>query len=247
MFSCLPMPQSTLSIEPKLFWLLTVSGLILSALLLNQFFAVNGAVDHWFIQPWVASDGSFPYRENWWLTTIAHNWVKYFILGIVLIYIIQFVGSFFIHRWQNQRWVSAYVLLAMLCSSSLVGILKSMSEHACPWSLAQPSSDGIMWLSHTFSLGKCFPGGHSSAGFGLLALFFAYHLQAPKKAWLYLLAALVLGSGMGWTQMMRGAHFLSHNLWTLWFTWLVNVLLYFGYQRLMQYKHNRATSQRSAD
>ena len=240
------MHQSSLSFEPRLFWLLNSIGLILSIIVLNQFFPVNGTVDHWFIQPWVSSDGSFPYRENWWLTTIAHNWVKYFILGIVLIYIIQFVGSFFIHTWRDKRWISGYVLLAMLCSSTLVGTLKSMSEHACPWSLAQPSSDGIMWLSHTLSLGKCFPGGHSSAGFGLLALFFAYHLQAPKKARLYLLAALVLGSGMGWTQMMRGAHFLSHNLWTLWFTWLVNVVLYFGYQSWMKYKNTRTNIQRSA-
>lgn len=240
------MHQSSLSFEPRLFWLLNSIGLILSIIVLNQFFPVNGTVDHWFIQPWVSSDGSFPYRENWWLTTIAHNWVKYFILGIVLIYIIQFVGSFFIHTWRDKRWISGYVLLAMLCSSTLVGTLKSMSEHACPWSLAQPSSDGIMWLSHTLSLGKCFPGGHSSAGFGLMALFFAYHLQAPKKARLYLLAALVLGSGMGWTQMMRGAHFLSHNLWTLWFTWLVNVVLYFGYQSWMKYKNTRTNIQRSA-
>ena len=240
------MHQSSLSFEPRLFWLLNSIGLILSIIVLNQFFPVNGTVDHWFIQPWVSSDGSFPYRENWWLTTIAHNWVKYFILGIVLIYIIQFVGSFFIHTWRDKRWISGYVLLAMLCSSTLVGTLKSMSEHACPWSLAQPGSDGIMWLSHTLSLGKCFPGGHSSAGFGLMALFFAYHLQAPKKARLYLLAALVLGSGMGWTQMMRGAHFLSHNLWTLWFTWLVNVVLYFGYQSWMKYKNTRTNIQRSA-
>ena len=31
---------------------------------------------------------------------------------------------------------------------------------------------------------------------------------------------------MGWAQMMRGTHFLSHNLWTAWVIWLVNVLAY---------------------
>lgn len=222
-------------------------GLIVTLLMLNTWIPVNGTLDHWFIEPWMANNGTFPYRENWWLTTIAHQWVKYFILTVVLVYLIQFVGGFFITSWRAQRWVSGYVVLAMLCSSSLIGILKSMSEHACPWSLAQPSSYGSMWLSHTINMGKCFPGGHASAGFGLIALFFAYHLQAPKKAWLYLLAALILGSGMGWTQMMRGAHFLSHNLWTLWFTWLVNILLYFGYQSLMKYKNNRTNIQSLAE
>lgn len=234
------MYKTQLSIEPKLFWLMNGIGLILTALLLNEFLPVNGALDHWIIQPWVASDGTFPYRENWWLTTIAHQWVKYFILGIVLLYIIQLIGSFYNKSWRDKRGLAAYVLLAMLCSSSLIGLMKSMSEHACPWSLAQPSSNGIMWLSHTLSLGKCFPGGHSSAGFGLMALFFAYHVPLPKKAWLYLCAALLLGFGMGWTQMMRGAHFLSHNLWTLWFTWLVNLIVYFAYQCIIFYRNNRS-------
>ena len=242
-----PRHKLSTSTEPKLFWVVNGIGLILAAIMLNQFFPVNGALDHWFIQPWVAGDGTFPNRENWWLTTIAHNWVKYFILMVVLIYIIQLIGSFYKISWRDKRWVAGYVLLAMLCSSSLIGIMKSMSVHACPWSLAQPSSTGIIWLTHTLQLGKCFPGGHSSAGFGLMALFFAYHLHAPKKAWLYLFAALLLGFGMGWTQMMRGAHFLSHNLWTLWFTWLVNVILYLSYQLIIYYKNSRSTEQSAAD
>ena len=138
------MYKTQLSIEPKLFWLMNGIGLILTALLLNEFLPVNGALDHWIIQPWVASDGTFPYRENWWLTTIAHQWVKYFILGIVLLYIIQLIGSFYNKSWRDKRGLAAYVLLAMLASSSLIGLMKSMSEHACPWSLAQPSSNGIM-------------------------------------------------------------------------------------------------------
>ncbi len=31
---------------------------------------------------------------------------------------------------------------------------------------------------------------------------------------------------MGWAQMMRGAHFLSHTLWTGWIIWGLNVMAY---------------------
>ncbi|EMU16832.1 hypothetical protein ABNIH16_20160, partial [Acinetobacter baumannii ABNIH16] len=37
---------------------------------------------------------------------------------------------------------------------------------------------------------------------------------------------ILLGFMMGWAQMMRGAHFLSHNLWTGWVVWAINILFY---------------------
>jgi membrane-associated PAP2 superfamily phosphatase len=41
-----------------------------------------------------------------------------------------------------------------------------------------------------------------------------------------LVLALVLGFSMGWAQMMRGEHFLSHNLWTAWLVWAVLFVLF---------------------
>ncbi|MHA3054255.1 hypothetical protein [Acinetobacter sp. ANC 4633] len=31
---------------------------------------------------------------------------------------------------------------------------------------------------------------------------------------------------MSGVQMLRGAHFLSHNLWTLWWTWAIDLVIY---------------------
>lgn len=203
-----------------LFWQINSIGLGLAAILLLWFFPVGGALDHQIIAPWVNADGTFPYRDNWWLTRIAHQWVKNLIIAMVVVLLMQFFASFYGQKWRAYRWTAGYTLMAMLLSVSLVGLLKSQSSHACPWSLAQQGSHGVMWLEHSLNGGKCFPGGHSSAGFGLLALFFAYRLQAPQRAHFYLITALILGFAMGWAQMMRGAHFMSHNLWTLWLTWL---------------------------
>lgn len=211
------------------FWLLNGLGLLGAAIALTLFWPVGGTLDKWLIQPWVGSDGSFPLRQDWWLTKIAHGYVKHLIIAVMLIWLLQFIGSFYRASWRSLRWQTGYMLLAMLISTSLVGILKAHSSHACPWSLTETTTTGFIWLSQLDKPGKCFPGGHAATGFALLAAFFALWLQRRRLAYFYLVAALVLGAGMGWTQMMRGAHFFSHNLWTLWFSWLVNVGLLAAY------------------
>ena len=66
--------------------------------------------------------------------------------------------------------------------------------------------------------GHCFPGGHASSGFAVLAGYFIYRVTQPKRAYFFLIAACILGMGMGWAQMMRGVHFFSHSLCIGWVT-----------------------------
>ncbi|MNF12306.1 hypothetical protein D3C80_2137390 [compost metagenome] len=46
------------------------------------------------------------------------------------------------------------------------------------------------------------------------------------------MAALALGSLFSLGRMMQGAHFLSHNLWTLLFDWMISLVCY----RLVLYR-----------
>jgi membrane-associated PAP2 superfamily phosphatase len=48
----------------------------------------------------------------------------------------------------------------------------------------------------------------------------------PKLAKVGLILGLILGFAMGWGQMMRGAHFMSHNLWTAWVVWVLLLAQY---------------------
>lgn len=209
----------------KTFWLVNGIGLLIYAVLLRVFDPVNGALDHWLMTPWLNADGTFALRENWWLTHVAHHGVKNIIIALIVVLLIQYIGSFYRASWRHYRWPTGYVLLSTALTTTLVGLLKSQSEHACPWNLTQMQQQHVVWLDHLAKAGHCFPGGHASAGFALIALFFAYWNQQPKRAVWYLLATLILGFAMGWGQMMRGAHFLSHNLWTLWVAWAVNLVL----------------------
>ena len=61
-------------------------------------------------------------------------------------------------------------------------------------------------------LGHCFPGGHASDRDTLIAGYFALRLhQARWTRWMLILG-LTLGKVMRTVQIVRGAHFLSHNL-----------------------------------
>lgn len=67
--------------------------------------------------------------------------------------------------------------------------------------------------------GHCFPAGHASGGFALLALAW---LRPTRRA---RLTGLALGLGVGWWmgtyQMLKGAHYLSHTVTTMLLAWIV--------------------------
>jgi membrane-associated PAP2 superfamily phosphatase len=69
--------------------------------------------------------------------------------------------------------------------------------------------------------GGCFPAGHASTGFAFLGGYFAYRGSEPGRARAWLVGGLTAGLVLGLTQQMRGAHFMSHTLWSGWVCWCV--------------------------
>lgn len=199
--------------------------LILSAILLLNFFTVAGAVDLKLITAYIDVNAAFPLRQHWALAELNHRYVKYVLIAVYLSYGIAWLMSFYSEKFKPRRWEFGYFFIMVMLATSTIAILKSQSAHACPWDMAVATTQGILWdLSAT--AGHCFPGGHASSGFALLVGYFIYRTTRPKWAYFFLLAALILGFTMGWAQMMRGAHFLSHTLWTGWIIWGLNVMAY---------------------
>jgi membrane-associated PAP2 superfamily phosphatase len=79
--------------------------------------------------------------------------------------------------------------------------------------------------------GRCLPAGHPSAGFALFALYFALRESRPQAARVGLAAAWIVGTVAAAVQVARGAHFVSHALWTAWIAWAVNLALYLALRR----------------
>jgi membrane-associated PAP2 superfamily phosphatase len=202
-------------------------------ILLQFWFPVGGQLDLMLIQPWTGTHGQFPWRYDWFLEKLNHKYIKNLLILCDVSFLALWLASFKLQRLHAQRWQYAYLFWILILSTSVVGILKSQSGYACPWNMTQATTTGFLW-NFNMSHGHCFPGGHAATGFALMTGFFAFRKTAPKRAYFYLVAGLILGFAMGWAQMMRGAHFLSHNLWTAWVVWSCNVALYpFFYKRLV--------------
>jgi membrane-associated PAP2 superfamily phosphatase len=73
---------------------------------------------------------------------------------------------------------------------------------------------------------NCFPAGHASGGYAWLAFYFlGIHLNS-KWRWVGLGFACSVGLIFGFSQQLRGAHFISHDLWTLGICWFFSLLIF---------------------
>lgn len=199
--------------------------LIFSFLILLNFFDIGGVLDLQLIYPFIDDHGQFPLRKQWALAELNHRYVKDLLILVYITLLLAWLASLKWQNWHTRRWEFGYFFSMVVLTTASIGILKSQSAHACPWDMTIPTHNGILW-DFSATAGHCFPGGHASSGFALMAGYFVYRISNRKRAYFLLIAAVILGLAMGWAQMMRGAHFLSHNLWTGWIIWCINVIGY---------------------
>jgi membrane-associated PAP2 superfamily phosphatase len=131
-----------------------------------------------------------------------------------------------------HREALLFVSVAVLTSVVTVGALKHFSSHACPWNLAIFGGSAVYHplpgaRAAATNVAGCFPAAHPVTGYAWLAVGFALYPTARRRAWQVWAAALALGTLFGAVQIVRGAHFLSHVLWSAWVVWGVNVALLF--------------------
>ena len=121
----------------------------------------------------------------------------------------------------GERW---QLWLSIAGGALAITVLKRLNHTSCPWDLAE--FGGVarhvshwLWGVRDEGGGHCFPAGHASTAFAYLAGWFVLRRGAPRVAGRWLLAALLAGTVLGVAQQMRGAHFMSHTLWTAWICW----------------------------
>ncbi|RKG34617.1 phosphatase PAP2 family protein [Acinetobacter tianfuensis] len=220
--------------QPK-FILFLLGSSMLSFVILQSIFPIGGDIDLLLIHPFISESGSFTLRNNWYLAELNHRYVKDLLTAVYLIIFSAWLMSFKVSSLKTRRFEFGYLFwVSMLCTST-VGLLKSQSQHACPWNMTLPDQTGFFWDFSAYA-GHCFPGGHASLGFALITGYFYYRQTNTSRARFYFTAGTILGFTMGWAQMMRGAHFLSHNLWSFWLCWFINAVIYasFYFKKKMQ-------------
>ena len=170
-------------------------------------------------------------RHSFWLEIILHNRAKEAVILLAVLAAVGFLLSLLFRRLRLWRRPLGYVLLAMTLSTSIVTPLKTLTGVQCPWSLAEfggTETYAPLLGKHAYTPnpGRCWPGGHASAGFSLLALYFVLRDRRPRSARFAMGVALGLGTLFSVGRVMQGAHFLSHNVWTLLFDWTICLLCY---------------------
>lgn len=168
----------------------------------------------------------FALRNHWLLTQVLHEGGRRLSSGVVAILWLGVwwpLGGLKALDRSRRLQLAAGSLVAALSVSAL----KSVNANSCPWELREFGGPAQL-LGHWQGFwqrdggaGHCFPAGHASAGFAFLGGWFAWRQVAPVRAWRWLAGALLSGLVLGLAQQWRGAHFMSHTLWTAWVCWNV--------------------------
>ena len=174
---------------------------------------------------------AFPLRDAWLFAVLGHSALKYFAVSLW--------GALLVIAAAAPRWrrIALHAWAGMTLVAFAVAGLRELSAHSCPWDLAQFGGTA-QWFPPFGAVppdpgpGRCLPAAHASSGFALFALYFALRDAHPRLARAALALAWALGLAAGAVQVVRGAHFASHALWTAWIAWALNIALYALIRRL---------------
>jgi membrane-associated PAP2 superfamily phosphatase len=195
------------------------------------------AIDLW-VADWIYhwSGGIWHWRDAWLTAELIHQDGRALVGLMVVVLLVVTVVSFPLAPLQPYRRGLIYVLCSALVSGLLINVLKRLTHVDCPWDLQRYG--GAYEYSRTFvhvfaphlrvtEGGECFPAGHASAGYSWFGLYFLARHYWPAWRYQVLATVLLLGLVFGLGQQLRGAHFLSHDLWTLGLCWFTATLLAF--------------------
>lgn len=168
--------------------------------------------------------GTWPLKSNFWTAGVLHNGGKDMVVYVMVGVLALFLLSFLVKRVRPYRKGAGYLLAGSLLGPAMVGILKSTTRIYTPWDLALFGGDKPYLRLFDAAppglpVGRAFPGGHSSGGFAFLSLYFLLSHYRPQWRYYGLAFGLVLGAVFAATQEIRGAHFLSHDLFSLVICW----------------------------
>ena len=173
---------------------------------------------------------------EWWAKDLIHSVGGLVIRTIGGVLLLLWGLSFRFRTLRRWRRPAGFVLLCAVLGAGAVGVLKETTNVACPWALAE--FGGLEPYVRLFAdrpdalpKAQCFPGGHSSSGFALFPLYFLWLGRNRRRARVALAAAVLVGGVFAFGQEARGAHFLSHDVWSAALLWFACVGVYaFGYK-----------------
>ena len=167
----------------------------------------------------------FAWRDDAALVLWLHEvprFLSWACMGVLLVAIRWPVGLLRDLRRRDRVQLALTVLAAVLA----VSLVKTSSRTSCPWDLSEFGGTARYvshWARGAFDggPGRCFPAGHASAAFAYVGGWFVLRRSMPRAAAVWLAVAMLMGLTLGLAQQWRGAHYMSHTLWTAWVCWTI--------------------------
>lgn len=169
---------------------------------------------------WAGGPEGFALRDNRTFVWVFHE-VPRFASWICMAGLFVAIGRPFGALRSLAASERVQLALTVLASVLVVSLVKTTSRTSCPWDL-QAFGGMASHVSHWAwgvtdgGPGRCFPAGHASAAFAYVGGWFALRRHAPRTARYWLCVALAMGFVLGLAQQWRGAHYMSHTLWSAW-------------------------------
>jgi membrane-associated PAP2 superfamily phosphatase len=209
------------------FWIATL--LTLALLGVWEWSALDLPVSRFF-----GNAQGFVWRDHWLTTEVFHKagrnagWVCLALIAMNIWRRAPIAPFSWFHAIPKSERL--WLVLTTLGCAGMVVVLKYFSHSSCPWDFAEFGGPAAKWVSHwqlkvyDGGPGHCFPSGHASTGFSFLAAWFVLAPQSRRRAWVWIMLVCLFGAVFGLAQLARGAHFVSHTLWTAYFCWLFSAL-----------------------
>lgn len=177
------------------------------------------------------STQSWPLKSNFITAGVLHKGAQQMVVYFTVALLLFIVLSLLIKRLRPRIKGAGYLFLCILFGTGIVALLKASTHIYTPWDLTLFGGDRpyirlFDAVPSDLPVGHAFPGGHSSGGFSFVCLFFLLSVYRPRYRYYGLAFGLALGAVFAITQELRGAHFLSHDLFSLVICWYVAWGLY---------------------
>ena len=169
--------------------------------------------------------------QRWWSNELLHTGGRWAVRALVAGALALCVASYFDPVLRPLRRASAYFAVSVVLSVAFIGLMKVTTSVDCPWDLAQfgGTSPFVTWFARRVDgmvQGHCFPAAHAGSGYALMSLYFAFRERSRRIARAGLGVGMLCGLTFGLAQQARGAHFVSHDVWSAFLAWAVAASLY---------------------
>jgi membrane-associated PAP2 superfamily phosphatase len=189
--------------------------------IVSQYSGLDIGLERFFYD---AQQHLWPYKDLWLTENLLHKAGRDFAALIIISMLLFVIATLFNKGLMRYRRTASFMLLSSLTGIGLVAVLKDITHIYTPWDLQvfggqYPHIRLFDTVADGLPVGHAFPSGHASGGYALLSIYFAARSLHYRHSSRLLYVALGIGLLFGIAQQMRGAHMLSHDLFTLAICW----------------------------